>query len=281
VARVLIAGCGYVGTELARRLADAGHEVVGLRRRPAEIPGVRMLRVDLLRTDDLRAIPSECERVVYAVSAGGGDEDAYRSASVTGLANLQRELARRGERPARLVFISSTGVYGQSGGEWVDEASPTVPSHFSGRILLEGESLALGGASPATVVRLGGIYGPGRTRVIDSVRSGEAVCSDRGPIWTNRIHRDDAAGAIAHFLSLDAPPSLVLGVDHEPADQCDVFRWLADELGVSRPRTGSGPTRDRRYERSNKRCRNALLARSGYRFEYPTFREGYGSLLKS
>jgi nucleoside-diphosphate-sugar epimerase len=280
VARVLIAGCGYVGAALARRLAAAGHEVVGLRRRPVAIPGVRVVALDLLRGEDLGAIPDGMDRVVYAVSAGGGDEVAYRAAYVTGLANLTSELARRGERPARLVFTSSTGVYGQSDGEWVDEASPTAPTHFSGRILLEGESLVLASGAPAVVLRLGGIYGPERTRVIDSVRSGEALCRDGEPVWTNRIHRDDAAGAIAHLLFADAPPSFVVGVDHEPADQCEVFRWLADQLGVPPPRRGSGPTRDLRYERSNKRCRNTRLLGTGFRFAYPTFREGYADLIR-
>ena len=279
MARVLIAGCGYVGASLARRLADAGHEVIGLRRRPVPIPGARVVALDLMRGADLGAIPDGIDRVVYAVSAGGGDEAAYRAAYVTGLANLASELGRRDERAIRLVFTSSTGVYGQSDGEWVDEASPTEPSHFSGRILLEGESLALASGVPAVVLRLGGIYGPERTRVIDSVRSGEAICRDGEPVWTNRIHRDDAAGAIAHLLFAEAPPSIVVGVDHEPADQCEVFHWLADRLGVPPPQRGSGPTRDRRYERSNKRCRNARLLGTGFRFAYPTFREGYESLL--
>ena len=176
---------GYVGAALARRLVAAGHEVVGLRRRPVAIPGVRVVALDLLRGEVLGALPDGMDRVVYAVSAGGGDEAAYRAAYVTGLANLTSELARRGERPARLVFTSSTGVYGQSDGEWVDEASPTAPTHFSGRILLEGESLALASGVPAVVLRLGGIYG--RSARASSTRSAAAKRSAATASRSGRI----------------------------------------------------------------------------------------------
>lgn len=278
--RVLIAGCGYVGTALAGRLAASGHEPIGLRRTPVVVDGTAMIAIDLLAGDLDAVLPSGIEGVVYAVSAGGGDEDAYRAAYVTGFDRLLAALRRKGENPRRLVFVSSTGVYGQQDGEWVDERSPTEPSHHSGRILLEGEQLALASGRSTTVLRLGGIYGPTRTRVIDGVRRGEAWCSDGPPIWTNRIHRDDAAAAIDHLLTRPAVEPIYVGVDREPADQCAVLRWLAAELGVPPPEARMGPTRDRRYERSNKRCRSEQLVASGFRFRYPTYREGYGALIR-
>jgi nucleoside-diphosphate-sugar epimerase len=144
--------------------------------------------------------------------------------------------------------------------------------------VFEGERILLGGLFPATVLRLGGIYGPGRTRLIDRVRRGLAVCTDGPPLYTNRIHRDDCAGALRHLMTLAEPASLYLGVDHEPAEQCEVLRWLARQLGVSPPRLepplGSTPRRQ-----SNKRCSNARLVASGYAFRYPGFRDGYSALL--
>jgi nucleoside-diphosphate-sugar epimerase len=177
----------------------------------------------------------------------------------------------------RFVFVSSTGVYAQQDGSWVDEDTPAEPREFSDRALLDGERAVLGGPLPATVLRLGGIYGPGRTRLIESVRRGEARV--RPGLYTNRIHRDDAAGALAHLLALAEPAPVYLGVDDEPAAEADVLNWIADRLGLPRPPASRAVPHDRLEHRGNKRCRNARLRGSGYGFRYPTFREGYASLM--
>ena len=163
--------------------------------------------------------------------------------------------------------------------EWVDEISPTEPTDFSGIRVLEGERLLLDSQLPATVVRLGGIYGPGRARLIESVRNGLAVCADGPPSYTNRIHRDDCAGALRHLMNLPNPDRLYVGVDQEPAEQSAVLRWLATQLGVSPPRVEPSSEPHARRHHSNKRCRNTRLVACGYAFRYPTFREGYTALL--
>jgi nucleoside-diphosphate-sugar epimerase len=198
---------------------------------------------------------------------------------VDGLCYLLEALVRQGQSPQRVFFTSSTAVYAQSTGEWVDETSPTEPKHFSGRRVLEGEKLLLSGPFPATVMRFGGIYGPGRTSLIERVRQGLATCRDGPPLYTNRIHRDDCAGALHHLLSLPRPESVYIGVDHEPAEHCDVLRWLATQLGALPPGVKASPATDTRRHRTNKRCRNAKLVASGYVFRYPTFRDGYAALL--
>ena len=99
----------------------------------------------------------------------------------------------------------------------MDETSETSPREFSGRRLLEGEQLFLQSPFPATIVRMAGIYGPGRTRLIDQVRRGEAICQTGEPRYTNRIHRDDCAGVLRHLMSLSSPDAMYLGTDHEPA----------------------------------------------------------------
>jgi nucleoside-diphosphate-sugar epimerase len=276
--RVLVAGCGYVGTALAARVAAHGDEVTGVRRSPVAIHGVRTIAADLLAAEPPPGLPDPIDALVYAVSADAGDEASYRAAYVRAPVRLLEHLRDSGRGPARVVYVSSTGVYGQADGEWVDEASPAEPAHATGRILLEGEHAARGAATTAVVLRLGGIYGPGRTRVIDSVRRGEATRAAH-PVWTNRIHRDDAARAIAHLLDLREPESLYLGVDREPADQADVLGWIAERLGLPAPPPSARPSRDPRYERSNKRCRSDRLVASGFRFHYPTYREGYGALI--
>jgi nucleoside-diphosphate-sugar epimerase len=193
---------------------------------------------------------------------------------VDGPRNLLAALGTQGQRPRRVIFTSSTSVYGQSGGEWVDEDSPAEPAGFRGRRMLEGESIFFGGPFPGVVLRLGGIYGPGRTSYIDRVRSGAGECP-AVTTYTNRIHRDDCAGALRHLMHLPSPHPVYLGVDREPADSCDVLHWLAATLGKPAPRRAHAAV----PPRGNKRCRSDRLASSGYTFLYPTYREGFTALL--
>jgi nucleoside-diphosphate-sugar epimerase len=278
MARILIAGCGYVGSELAANLASEGHEVWALRRSEAPVPaGARAIRADLLDVDSLRDLPSRIEVVFYTASAGGGDDRAYRSAYVDGLRYLLAALD--GHPIRRFLYTSSTGVYAQSGGVWVDEDSPAEPEHFSGRRLLEGERLLLRSRFPASVVRLAGIYGPGRSRLVERVRRGEAAIPGGAPVYANRIHRGDCAGALRHLMTLEKPAPLYAAADHEPADLATVLRWIAQRLGVPPPRVDAAETGARYGRTSNKRVRNGRLLASGYRFRYPTFREGYGEMI--
>jgi uncharacterized iron-regulated protein/nucleoside-diphosphate-sugar epimerase len=284
---VLIAGCGYVGTALGEQLARHGHEVFGLRRRPDGLPdAIRPLAADLSRPETLRALPPRIDLVFYTAAASAGDDDAYRAAYVDGVRHLLEALSAR--PPRRVLFTSSTGVYAQQDGEWVDEDSPTEPDGFSGKRLLEGEALLAGSDIESVVLRLGGIYGPGRTRLIESVRSGRATVRRAPPVFTNRIHRDDCAGALAHLAFLPAPAACYLGVDSEPAEQAEMLAWMAQRLGVAPPREvgpdeAAAPTlpgAGTRRGGSNKRCRNDRLLASGYRFRFPSYREGYDAVLR-
>ena len=280
MANVLIAGCGYVGTALGTRLASEGHVVWGLRRRTDALPNsIRPLVADLTVPETLQALPPGLDVVFYTASADASDDEAYRAAYVEGLHNLLRALDHQRQVLRRVFFTSSTGVYTQASGAWVDETSPTEPGEFSGIRVLEGERLLLGSPFPATVLRLGGIYGPGRTRLIDRVRRGLAVCPEGPPLYTNRIHRDDCAGALHHLMNVDQPDHIYIGVDHEPAEQCEVLRWLAARLGVSPPGVEPPSGSEVRRHQSNKRCSNAKLIASGYTFRYPSFRDGYSALL--
>lgn len=281
MSRILVAGCGFVGAALARRLASENHEVWGLRRSPKELPpGVRPLAADLCQPESLRNLPPELDFVFYTASADSSAAEAYRSAYVTGLKNLLNALREQGQSPCRLFFTSSTSVYGQSAGEWVDENSPTEPDHHTGRIMLEAEEALLSSPFPATVVRLGGIYGPGRRRLIERVRRGEAGIAEGPPRYVNRTHRDDCAGALTHLMNLDNPEPIYLAVDDEPAEQGEVVHWLADRLGVPPPRAAPDTEAPSRRSGSNKRCKNARIKASGYRLIYPSFREGYAEILR-
>jgi len=282
VARMLIAGCGYVGSALAKMWIEDGHEVFGLKRDPSALPrGVRGVEADLLRPESLGSLPERIDVAVFAAGAKRHDADAYRAVYLDGLGNLLRVLREIGEKPRRVLFTSSTAVYGQRRGEWLDESSSTRPERFSGEIMLLAERLVGASPFPGTVLRLGGIYGPGRTQLVERVRAGEAVLRAGPPHFGNRIHRDDAAAAIRHLLGLAEPAPLYLGVDCEPADESVVLRWLAERLGAPEPLAidprdaAPGPTR----RAGSKRCSNARLLESGFSFRYPSFREGYGALI--
>ena len=279
MARVLIAGCGYTGIALGMQLASEGHTVWGLRRRPELLPAaIQPLKADLCDSGTLTSIPSKLDFVFYTAAAERTDDASYQAAYVTGIQNLLNHLSETHQQLRRIFFTSSTAVYAQTGGEWVDETSETEPREFSGRRLLEGEELLLRGPFTATVVRMAGIYGPGRTRLIDQVRRGEAGYQTDEPRYTNRIHQEDCAGVLQHLMRLSSPETLYLGTDKEPADQAEVLRWLAKRLGVP-PSCAESRVPSGKESKSNKRCRNSRLVQSGYSFLYPTFREGYEAIL--
>jgi nucleoside-diphosphate-sugar epimerase len=275
--KILIAGCGDVGTLLGVRLASEGHEVFGLRRDPSGLPPVlNPIAADLLSPNLAASLPTALDAVVYAAAPGGGGAPAYKAIYEDGIRALLDALMASGSAGVRrMLLLSSTSVFGEAGGEWVDEDTPLQSDDPRGICVREGETLVLGSGFPAVVLRLGGIYGPGRTRLIDMVRSGRARIPPGDPIWTNRIHREDAARAAQHLLKLTAPAEVYVGVDLEPARLDTVLNWLAEELGLEPPPLDPVSTRDR----ANKRCSSRRLQESGFEFRYPTFREGYRELI--
>ena len=275
--RVLIAGCGDVGTALGLTLGRSGHEVYGARRSAHRLPApLRPVAVDLADRGAIeRAVPA-VDVVVYAVAAGSRDEDAYRRAYVDGVSALLEVLEDRAQPPRRVFFVSSTSVYGERGGAWIDETAPLAPRGFAGESLVGGERRMLASPIPATVVRFAGIYGPGRGWMIERARAG-ASCAGDPPKFTNRIHRDDCAGVLAHLIECEQVDDAYIGVDDAPVEECEVLEWLAARLDAPAPRrvrAGAGES-----QASGKRCSNARLRASGYRFRYPTWREGYAAVL--
>ncbi len=294
-----------MGTALGRRLAGAdlsrtGHEVWGLRRGPSgaspsgsdlsgpdssgtDIPGdIAPFIADLGDPESLKNLPVGLDFVFYTAAANESTEPAYRSAYLTGLENILAALSNQNQNLSRFFFASSTAVYAQSSGEWVDENSPAEAAHFRGRIMREAEGLALGGPYPATVVRFGGIYGPGRARLVQETRraleTGQPVEAEEGPPeetgpYVNRIHREDCAGIFHHLMEMRKPAPLYVGVDQEPAGKCEVLRWLAGEMRVS------GSRKIPPIQGMGKRCSSARIRAAGYTFIHPTFREGYGAIL--
>lgn len=250
---VTIAGCGDLGIETGLRFAASGQRVVGLRRRAGLVPAPIEGRAADLR----RAVPTidaDTAVLVVALAAGSRDVDEYRATYVDGLRNVLDGVDASGASP-RVLLVSSTSATGGTA---------------TGDVLLEAEALLRSRVTDAAVVRMSGIYGPGRTRLVDQVRTG--VVSD-GARMTNRIHRDDAAAALVHLAALDDLPPLVIGTDDEPVRLGEVHRFLAASLGVSLevvPEPGSG---------GGARQSNDVLRSTGFTFTYPTYREGYRAVL--
>jgi len=270
---ILIAGCGDLGCELGRLLVAEGHDVTGLRRSEAMLPeGMNAFRADVSRPDtlsDLAALRPDI--LVYSVAADAQSDESYRSHYVTGLRNVLTALR---SLPLRHVFfVSSTRVYGQSGDAWLDETTTAIPADFGGERLLEAEGLL--DNLPGTVLRLSGIYGPGRTRLLRLARDPLQWPAENS--WGNRIHRDDAAAFIALLVrnvstgTAVAPCYLV--TDGHPTPQYEVLGWLAQRLGVSK--TSQVPP-----IQGGKRLGNARMLATGYRLQYPDYRAGYESLIQ-
>ncbi len=298
---VLIAGCGYVGSALAEVLVRGGHRVWGLRRDPRGLPeGVIPVAADLSSPASLEPLEDAIDHLVYAASPAERTQAAYEAVYLRGLESVLAILERRA-RLARVVLTSSTAVYAQDDGGWVDERSPTEPTGFSGRTILAAESLLDGRSFRGVALRLAGIYGPGRTWLVRRVHHGaersdgrptpaavrrgrDAVTqrsdpNDKGEARTdprtirygNRIHRDDCAGALAHLLALPDPCAVYLGVDDAPAPLAEVYAYVAALLGVAPPPEGASDE----GRGGNKRCKNARLLASGYALSVPSYREGY------
>ena len=286
---ILIAGCGDLGTEVGLRFARLGHEVVGLRRNASVLPS-EIIGQSIDLSLDRPVIPADTEYVVIAISAGSPTVDAYRAAYLDGLRNLLDALASHDENsarvtPRRVLLVSSTAVYDINDGSRVDEQTPANPKPGTDSVVLEAERMLHQRLPTATVLRLAGIYGPGRERLIKQVRGGASLSARSR--HTNRIHRDDAAAAIVHLLlRSEQPAPLYLGVDNAPVTANEVVTFLAAELGLPEPTlkpmpsaTPSEPESREGQRGGDKLLSNLLLLQTGFTFSYPSYREGYRALL--
>ncbi|MFC4297031.1 hypothetical protein ACFO0J_03120 [Castellaniella hirudinis] len=286
-----------VGGDLCARTANVldpdAWTCIGLRRRAmAAAPGarIRWLRADLadraVLAGTLTATP--ITHLLYAPAPDARTPEAYARAYPLGLRALLDALPGL-DRLQRCVLVDSTAVWGPDtagihpsrdsaradppAGPWVDEDTPATPADFRGAAMLEAESLLharLPGRGVA--LRLSGLYGPGRLRLIDGLRAGRIAAPDGPGHWANRIHVDDAARACAHLLSLDAPRSCYIGTDDRPMPTADLYDALARMAG------GPSPAREPRPP-EGKRLSNARLRASGWTPAWPDMLDGYAACL--
>lgn len=269
----LLAGVGDLNRRVAQRLMARGEQVVGLRRREADVSlGFEQHSIDLASQlwPDVGA-----DRIVVALSAGERTPEGYRRAYVEPIKQLAASLAQWQQLPQRVVVVSSTRVYGADDGRELDENSPPEPSDWAGELLLEMEAAVAELPVPSVVARLSGLYGPGRDWLRRQARKADVEPPARNH-WTNRIHIDDAAAALVHLaFDVAKPEGCYLVSDRQPAPLFEVLDYLRQLESLpalaDKPEVAGG-----------KRLLANRLAASGFVWQYPDFRAGgYASNLPS
>lgn len=272
---ILIVGCGDLGRELGRQLIAQGYTVTGVRRSEAPLPyGIKTFCADACRPETLHRLAAlQPDIVIYSVAADAQSDECYRAQYVDGLRNVLNAL--KSAPPRHVFFVSSTRVYGQSGDDWLDEQTPALPADFGGERLLEAEHLLDG--LPATRLRLSGIYGPGRTRLIRLAQDPQKWPAQNS--FGNRIHRDDAAAFIAFLVERvyggAAVDSCYIVTDGHSTPQYEVLQWIAQRLGIESASIHVPPIK------GGKRLGNTRMLSTGFSLQYPDYRAGYDALVRA
>jgi electron-transferring-flavoprotein dehydrogenase len=276
--RIFVAGTGFTGSRIAHALAQAGHEVVGMNRSGhlEGAAGFEMVAGDVMRAGGLRALSElpAVDAMVSALSASGlGDPQAYRELYVKGPGRVVEALQWTG-RP-QVWLLGSTGVYGGADGEWVDEDTPVQPMHRNGEVQVEAEQ-ALQACTRTSVLRLSGLYGPGRTRLIrQALRQRPWFKPD---VWSNQIHAEDVARTLVHLAGEDLWPEVLLVSDDRPALRREIFTWVRGQAGLPEGLLDEDHPPGGR-DRGSKRVSNRRLRELGVHLRYPDYPTGLSALL--
>lgn len=280
---VLWVGFGDIGSRALPQLLEHGYTVTGARRsqpKGLRAPGFELAMGDARLNDSWRQwLASRPKNIVLTLTPSAFNEEAYRASYFQPVQILLLLLAEIADYQPAIYFISSTSVYGDANGAWVNESTQTKPDGFSGRTMLACESLLLQSSYPGAILRCSGIYGPGRMRLLESVRSNTALGRNE---WTNRVHADDVARAILFILERTKtnPTMEVIAVtDSDPALHVDVVGWLIKQLGIVTD-TPAGTRISTTTARGSKRISNEKLKSLGFTFTYPSYKDGYHALIK-
>ena len=271
---ILVVGCGDLGGKVALALVSQGHEVIGIRHSARQIPGVKVIQADVTDISTLNVLTNiQPQIIIYCVAANGQTDDNYKAHYVDGLRNIL-SVQQKNTQLQHVFFVSSTRVYGQKTDELLNESTQAIPADFGGERLLEAEALLDTLLCKSTVLRLSGIYGEGRLRMMNLAKSPESWSAQNS--WTNRIHRDDAAAFIVFLIKnltnkKEIAPCYIV-TDSAPSSQHEVLTWIASQLKITHPYQS-------RAVEGGKRLSNALLLSTGFKLQYPSFKEGYAALL--
>ncbi len=276
MSKILIAGCGDIGSRLAECLVEKGHTVTGIRRQGTLFPKDVMGITGDLVSMDLNLLP-DADIVFLIMTPQARRVDAYKEAYF----NTAEKLVERYkpcESPPKVFFVSSTSVYGQNFGCVLDEQDTALPNSPTANVLIDTETLLTEHLS-ATSVRFSGIYGPGRLRLIESIANKDVWKANQ---WTNRIHRDDCVELLVFLAGLHIAGQMLekvyIGTDSQPVSQWEVKLWLASQMNVE-PMLPVDLAENGFLPVSGKRLSNAAIINAGYQFLYPSYILGYEGLL--
>jgi len=297
--RLVILGCGYVGSAVAHQALDAGLKVVAVSRNEQKLEhlrqrGAETVVADLDSTGWYERVTGEAKLVLNCVSSAGGGLTGYQRSYVDGQRAVVEWARQRKPGPERCIFTGATSVYPQTGKADVDENASTDGCGDNGRLLLESEAILREGAavfSQATVLRLAGIYGPGRHYLLDAVREGRKVMSGQGDYLVNLIHRDDICKAIwLAFMHGPEEPFRIYNIaDGNPATRQEMTRWLAEQAGAEPPRFDPDAAGERAQRRANSRgelpdrriVADKAREELGWSPHFPTYQDGFRAILES
>jgi nucleoside-diphosphate-sugar epimerase len=281
--RLLIAGCGDLGMRVARRvLQNPINRVWGLRRTrpeaPEGLPGLTWFEADLAQPETMKNLPTGITHILFSAAPNARTESDYRAVYFDGLRNVVQNAYSSALK--RVLFVSSTAVYGEHGAEWVNEDTPVNPKNFNGRVLLETEQwlYTFGREHALTTLslRLSGIYGPGRTALLEKLKLGQVGAPSSAAHWSNRIHVDDAAAAVVHLMEFEHPQSTYLITDSTPLSMRTLYEALAQQVGGPVPAVSESPAFV-----GSKRLSNARLRETGFIFQWPDSRDGYRNIIQA
>ena len=286
----LVFGCGFLGARVAR-LWCAADETVHVVTRSAEraqefaAQGLQPVVANILDPQSLGNIP-QVDTVLFAVGYERSSTVAIETVYAEGLRNVLTALPTSVER---VITISTTGVYGNANGDSVDEQTPTHPQRAGGRASLAAEQILANHplGKHSVLLRLAGIYGPGRIPYLEKLRAGQPLAVPSAG-WLNLIHVDDAAAIVvasdrwAAENPVDAGPEIFCVSDGHPVVRADYYREVARHIQAAEPRfvapDPASPAASR--AESNKRIANSKLVHTlRYELRYPTYREGLAAIL--
>ncbi len=268
---LLIAGCGYVGTSLARIALEHSWKVTAWTFSSESARGLEAAQIpaticDLSDATSVNAAAADMETptaVVHCASSGRGGADAYRAVYFNGMRNLIARFPH-----SHLIFTSSTSVYAQTDGSEVVESSEANPPRETGNWLRQAEDETLD--SRGTVVRLAGIYGPGRSVLLKRLISDAATLDGDGSKFVNQIHRDDAARALWHVAAHGLKGEIFNAADSAPMSQLEIYETLCAAMQKPLP-PSAPPDLNRKRGWTNKRVSNAKLIQTGWQPGFPRF----------
>lgn len=280
----LILGCGYLGRRIAALWRAQGDDVWATTRSRErfadfEAQGWRPVLFDVTRSDTSQTLPA-AQTVVYAV---GFDRSAGVEMRTIYVDGLRRALDALPDTVERVIYISSTGVYGQNDGSVVDEESPTEPTRTGGQVVLEAERELMQHplGQRAIILRLAGIYGPGRLPRLDAIRAGEPLVTPRDG-FLNLIHVEDAARIVLLAEQFAAQPRMYLVSDGHPVKRRTFYEEISRRLGLKKPAfiepTPDAPTSPR-AESSKRLDLRRLLTELPVTLKYPNYRHGLKAIL--